>query len=126
MRCRFKDLQRVDLDRHSYEIQIKQLTHKIAELDLLKKENEKLKDFLSKQGVQRFLLQNQLEALQLNFRDNISNEEFNLVYGKAIERMKTITAENQELKSLNEALQNQINSFNAKLEAFEKAKSKEL
>ena len=46
---RYHEAERRDLDRHSYEIQIKELTQRIAEEASYKTENINLREFLKKQ-----------------------------------------------------------------------------
>jgi hypothetical protein len=48
---RYKEVQKRDLDRHSYEVQIKELTEKAADGDRTRKEIERLKDFIQRQSV---------------------------------------------------------------------------
>ena len=42
---RFREIERNNLDRHSYEIQIKELTERATGEDSLRNENSKLKEF---------------------------------------------------------------------------------
>lgn len=49
--CRFREIERSNLDRHSYEVQIKELTQKLAEEESCRTENAKLKEFIKRQGV---------------------------------------------------------------------------
>jgi hypothetical protein len=49
--CRFREHERKDLDRHSYEIQIKELSQKVLEESSFRIENGKLKEFLKSQTV---------------------------------------------------------------------------
>ena len=42
---RFREIERNNLDRHSYEVQIKELTEKVSGEETLRTENSKLKDF---------------------------------------------------------------------------------
>lgn len=59
----------MELDRHSYEIQIKELSQKIEEMDSLKSENSKLKEFIKKQGVLLYLTLDLTGRTQTNFED---------------------------------------------------------
>ena len=59
----------MELDRHSYEIQIKELSQKIEEMDSLKSENSKLKEFIKKQGVLWYLTLDLTGRTQTNFKD---------------------------------------------------------
>jgi hypothetical protein len=45
-------VERSYLDRHSYEVQIKELAQQISESEGLKNENQKLKDFIRKQAAE--------------------------------------------------------------------------
>jgi hypothetical protein len=60
--------------------------------------------------------------LQKNFRGNISNEDFNEVYGRALDKISSLEEKNEEYRNINTSLQNEINGFNVKIIAFEKAK----
>lgn len=46
-----REVERRELDRHSYEVQIKELTLRISEEGSFKAENIKLREFLRKQSV---------------------------------------------------------------------------
>jgi len=46
---RLKEIERRDLDRHSYEIQIKELTERAFDGERLKKESDKMREFIQKQ-----------------------------------------------------------------------------
>lgn len=46
-------MERRELDRHSYEVQIKELTQQLTEKGAHESENLKLRDFLKKQTVQK-------------------------------------------------------------------------
>lgn len=48
---RFRENERVQLDRHSYEVQIKELTEKLSEEHLSRTEIEKLREFIRRQSV---------------------------------------------------------------------------
>lgn len=48
---RFRENERVQLDRHSYEVQIKELTEKLSEEHLSRTEIDKLKEFIRRQSV---------------------------------------------------------------------------
>ena len=52
---RFREIERSNLDRHSYEIQIKELTQRIEDEEATKTENGKLVEFIKKQQVPVFL-----------------------------------------------------------------------
>jgi hypothetical protein len=60
--------------------------------------------------------------LQKNFRGNISNEDFNEIYGRALDKISSLEEKNEEYRNINTSLQNEINGFNVKIIAFEKAK----
>lgn len=47
-----KEIEKKDLDRHSYEVQIKELTERAFDGDRFKKESDKLKEFIQKQTVE--------------------------------------------------------------------------
>lgn len=51
-RIKFKEVSRKELDRHSYEVLIKELTEKNQYLANFKAESEKLKEFIKKQSVE--------------------------------------------------------------------------
>ena len=51
---RYREIERRELDRHSYEIQIKELTQQLNEKTIHETENLKLRDFLKKQTVSYF------------------------------------------------------------------------
>ena len=48
---RYREVERRELDRHSYEVQIKELTQQLTEKTVHETENLKLRDFLKKQTV---------------------------------------------------------------------------
>jgi len=45
-------MERKDLDRHSYEIQIKELTEKAFDGDRFKKDSDKMREFIQKQTIE--------------------------------------------------------------------------
>ena len=47
----------MELDRHSYEVQIKELTEKLAESSNYRNENDKLKEYIRRQTVRHMLMQ---------------------------------------------------------------------
>lgn len=48
---RYKEIEKKDLDRHSFEIQIKELAMRVDQNDSLQTDNQKLKEFIKKQSV---------------------------------------------------------------------------
>ena len=50
---RFRESERVELDRHSYEVQIRELTEKLAEEQNYRAEIERLREFIRRQSVRR-------------------------------------------------------------------------
>ena len=48
---RYREIERRELDRHSYEVQIKELTQQLEDETSFKTENGKLRDFIKKQTV---------------------------------------------------------------------------
>ena len=48
LNIRYREVERIQLDRHSYEIQIKELTMQIDEEGSFRNENSKLRDFIKK------------------------------------------------------------------------------
>lgn len=117
--CRFREIERNNLDRHSYEIQIKELTEEINIYESLRTENGKLKDFIKKQSVWCWLPQTEIENLNRFSRDNRGlDDSFKTLYEKSNERLTQLELENQKLLELNEEYRMQVQSFNARLEAF--------
>jgi len=51
VRRRYKEIERRELDRHSYEIQIKELAQQLSETEGIRNENVRLKDFIRKQNI---------------------------------------------------------------------------
>lgn len=117
--CRFREIERNNLDRHSYEIQIKELTEEINIYESLRTENGKLKEFIKKQGVWCWLSQMEIENLNRFSRDNRGlDDSFKMLYEKSNERLTQLGVENQKLLELNEEYRMQVQNFNARLEAF--------
>lgn len=56
-------MERKELDRHSYEVQIKELTQQISDDNFYKNENVKLKEFVKKQ-------QAEIDSLQKGTRSS--------------------------------------------------------
>lgn len=50
-KLKYKEVEKKELDRHSYEVQIKELAMQLSEGEAFKTENNKLKDFIKKQNV---------------------------------------------------------------------------
>lgn len=65
-------MERRELDRHSYEVQIKELAEKTISLNNLQKENERLRDFIRRQGIE-------LEEMQ---KKNLSSANFEALQAK--------------------------------------------
>jgi hypothetical protein len=59
-------VERRELDRHSYEVQIKELAEKTISLNNLQKDNERLRDFIRRQAIE-------LEEMQ---KKNLSSANF--------------------------------------------------
>ena len=47
-----RESERIGLDRHSYEVQIKELSEKASQEDALRSEVDKLKEFIRRQSVE--------------------------------------------------------------------------
>jgi hypothetical protein len=52
MKSKYREIERRELDRHSYEVQIKEILEKNYQSSNLKSENEKLKDFIRRQQLE--------------------------------------------------------------------------
>lgn len=54
------------------------------------------------------------------------DDSFKVMYEKANERLMQVGMENQQLLEINEEYRLQVQNFNARLEAFERAKNREV
>ena len=61
-KLKYKELEKVELDRHSYEVQIKELTELCQGLEPLKIDNSRLKEFVVKQTAEIDDLRRQLQG----------------------------------------------------------------
>ena len=101
-----KEIGKKDLDRHSYEIQIKELTEKTFDGEKYRKENDKLREFAERQT-------RELEE----YKKRISEVDSNIQakYHKALRQIETMHKDNTELKEdLNQSLM-EINTWKNKL-----------
>lgn len=63
---KYREMERRELDRHSYEVQIKELAERNISLTNLQKENERLKDFIRRQSAELEELQKK-NMISINF-----------------------------------------------------------
>ncbi len=97
------------MDRHSYEIQIKELTERAYEADRYKKESDKWREFSQKQAVTI----NDHKRRGPEVDNNLQGK-----YHKALKQIETMHKDNSELKTdLNTAISD-INTWKAKFEAL--------
>ena len=69
----------------------------------------------------------EIENLNRFSRDNRGTDDsFKIMYEKSNERLAQLGVENQKLLEINEEYRVQVQSFNARLEAFERAKNREV
>ena len=61
-KLKYKELEKVELDRHSYEVQIKELTELCQSLESFKIDNNRLKEFVAKQTAEIEDLRRQLQG----------------------------------------------------------------
>jgi hypothetical protein len=79
LQCKYREVDRRELDRHSYEVQIKELAEKNTAYISLKTENDRLRDFIRRQTLELEELQKKsimsmsLEALQSKY-DGVLHE----------------------------------------------------
>lgn len=113
--CRFKEIEKRDLDRHSYEIQIKELTERAFDGDRYKKDSDKLREFIQKQTIE-------LEEYKKRVSEIDSNVQAK--YHKALKQIESMHKDNSDIKNdLNQAIQ-EINTWKAKFEALERSKNR--
>lgn len=116
-RCRYKEIERRELDRHSYEIQIKELAERLSETDGIRNENVRLKDFIRRQNGEIEDLKKRVADIDVNLQKK---------YDNALNQIETMYAENNMLKAENSNLRNELISWRSRLEALDKARIKEL
>lgn len=116
-KLKYKEVERKELDRHSYEVQIKELAQQVLEADGSKSENQKLKDFIRKQAAE-------LE----DWKKRMSDVDVNLQrkYENALRQIDSLLQDNIGIKSENNAFKSEVGHLRAKLEAIERSKAKEL
>ena len=89
---RFREIERSNLDRHSYEIQIKELTQRIEDEEATKTENGKLVEFIKKQQVSNITIKAEIEYLQSISRDSSASADgFKQGYEKSLEFTNQVT-----------------------------------
>lgn len=115
--CRYKEVERSHLDRHSYEVQIKELAQQISESEGPKNENQKLKDFIRKQAAELEEWKKRLSDVDVNLQRKYEN---------ALKQIDTMLQDNIALKNENNGLKNELGNLRAKFEAVDKAKAREL
>ena len=124
---RFREIERSNLDRHSYEIQIKELTQRIEDEEATKTENGKLVEFIKKQQVSNITIKAEIEYLQSISRDSSASADgFKQGYEKSLEFTNQVTNQNVQLKRHVEELRNELLNIRARFQAFEKSKNMEL
>lgn len=79
LQCKYREVDRRELDRHSYEVQIKELAEKNTAYISLKTENDRLRDFIRRQTLEleefqkKSIISMSLEALQSKY-DGVLHE----------------------------------------------------
>ena len=100
-----KEIERKDLDRHSYEIQIKELTERAFDGDKFRKENDKLKEFIQRQTI---------ELDEYKKKSSMIDENVQGKYHKALKQIETMHKDNHDIKNdLNQAM-NEIYTWKSK------------
>ena len=94
-KLKYRENERKDLDRHSFEVQIKELTQKISDSDGQKSEVEKLKDFIRRQSME-------LEEIKRGHAGVDANVQRK--YENALRQIDTMMQDNIALKSENNTL----------------------
>lgn len=89
----------MELDRHSYEVQIKELTEKLAESSSYRNENDKLKEYIRRQTVRMCRLQIEVEELQKK-----AGLEINKKYESSLRQIEIILKEKEDLQEANRRL----------------------
>ena len=118
--CRLREIERNNLDRHSYEIQIKELTQRLADEESYRGENVKLVEFIKRQ-------QGEIEYLQGITRDsNVSADGLKQTYERSLEMTNKLTNENLQLRQHIEELRTELMNLRARYEAMEKSKNLEI
>lgn len=114
---RLKEIEKKDLDRHSYEIQIKELTEKAFDSDRFRKESDKWREFSQKQAVEIEEYKKKVSEVDSNIQGK---------YHKALKQIENMHKDNSDMKNdLNQAIAD-INAWRAKFDALERTKNREI
>lgn len=101
-------------------MQIKELSEQLNGEEALRNENNKLKEFSKR-------LQSEIEILQSQGRDaSFKDENIKSMYNQSLERVNQLVSENAELRNSLEEYRLSQQTFNAKYEALERAKNREI
>lgn len=114
---KYKEIEKIHLDRHSYEVQIKELAQRLQEGDGFKLENQKLKDFIRKQTAELEEWKKKTSDIDVNIQRKYEN---------ALKQIDTMLQDNIGLKNENNSLKGEVNQLRARFEALDRAKTKEL
>ena len=101
-RVRFAEVEEKELDRHSYEVQIKELAQQLAESGTFKFENVKLKEFIKKQIDEIEMLKGKTQTHQ---------EGFSQKYEESLLQIDKILLENRNLCEETEQLKRRVNEL---------------
>ena len=116
-KLKYKENERSVLDRHSYEVQIKELTHKISDSDGQRSEVEKLKDFIRRQSAELEEIKRTHAGVDVNIQRKYEN---------ALRQIDTMMQDNIAIKNENNTLSGELNHLRSKLEATERARLREV
>ncbi len=116
-KLKYKEVEKKDLDRHSYEIQIKELSEKISAGATNEKDVNKLKDFIQKQGLELEEYKRKCSDIDVNIQGK---------YQKALKQVEIMHKDNSELKIESNNLKQEIQNWKARVQALDRSKNKEL